>query len=255
MNPSIRREITVALRSFRLPGFAVVLLFFALLDPPIVKYMDRLMELAGAAGEIQIIMPPPTPAMALTQFLGDVSGIAVIVLIFLLMGIVAGEKATGVTEWVLTRPVTRSEYLTAKIVVWGVGIVVCTLGAGVITSLYTWSLLGSVGLPVVAAALAAITAYALFAAAATFVGSVVLNSQLAAGFTGVGVLFAGVLIKPLGSVLHIRRYLPHSLPELANQAVAGAISPAEVIPGIVCALAISFLLAVFAYRRFAAMQL
>lgn len=255
MNPSIRREITVALRSFRLPGFAVVLLFFALLDPPIVKYMDRLMELAGAAGEIQIIMPPPTPAMALTQFLGDASGIAVIVLIFLLMGIAAGEKATGVTEWVLTRPVTRSEYLTAKIVVWGVGIVVCTLGAGVITSLYTWSLLGSVGLPVVAAALAAITAYALFAAAATFVGSVVLNSQLAAGFTGVGVLFAGVLIKPLGSVLHIRRYLPHSLPELANQAVAGAISPAEVIPGIVCALAISFLLAVFAYRRFAAMQL
>jgi ABC-2 type transport system permease protein len=255
VNPSIRRELTVALRSFRLPGFAVVLLFFALLDPPIVKYMNRLMEWAGAAEQIQIIMPPPTPAMALTQFLGDASGIAVIVLIFLLMGIVAGEKANGVTEWVLTRPVTRSEYLTAKIMVWGVGIVVCTLAAGAIASLYTWSLLGPVSLTDIAAALAAITAYTIFAAAATFLGSVVLNSQLAAGFTGVGVVFAGVLIKPLGSLLHIKRYLPYSLPELANQAVAGAISPVEVIPGIVCALVISFLLMVFAYRRFAEMQL
>ena len=47
-----------------------------------------------------------------TQFLGD-EGRAVIVLVFL-PGNRRRERATGVTEWVLTRPVTRSEYLTAR---------------------------------------------------------------------------------------------------------------------------------------------
>lgn len=255
MNPSIRRELTVAFRSFRLPGLAVVFLFFALLDPPVIKYMDRLIEMIGGTEGLEITMPPPSPAMALAQFIGDLSGIGVLVLVFLLMGIVASEKATGVTEWVLTRPVTRREYLISKVLVWGTGIVVCTLAAGVVAWAYTWSLLGHVGFLSAGAAFVAVAVYALFISAATFAGSVALNSQLAAGLVGVGAVAAGVLIKPIGTALGLRRYLPYSLPDMANRAIGGAIAPLEIAPAVACSLVVSFLLLVYAFRRFGAMQL
>lgn len=255
MNASIRRELTVAFRSFRLPGFAMVLLFFAVLDPPIIKYMDKLIEQVGGAGDIQIIMPPPTPAMALTQFFTDVSGIGAFVLVLLLMGAVASERATGVTEWVLTRPVTRREYLDAKVWVWSIGVIACTLGAGLIAWLYTWSLLGPISFRAIAAALVALVSYVLFVTAITFTGSVVLKSQLAAGFVGIGGMFAGVLIKPISSRLGIGKYLPYSLPDLATRALEGATSIVDAVPAVVCALAVSALLLVYAYRRFANMQL
>lgn len=255
MNASVRRELTVALRSFRLPGFAIVLLFFALLDPPTVKYMDKLIEQLSGAGDIQIIMPTPTPAMALTQFLGDVSGIGAFALVLLLMGAVASERATGVTEWVLTRPVTRREYLDAKVWVWSIGVVACALVAGLIAWLYTWSLLGPVDFRGIAAALIALVSYLVFVAAITFTGSVMLKSQLAAGFVGIGGIFVGVLIKPIGSRLGIGRYLPYSLPDMGTRALDGAAGIADVLPAAVCALVVSALLLVYAYRRFASMQL
>lgn len=255
MSPSIRRELNVALRSFRLPGFAVALLFFALLDPPVIKYMNVILEQVGSAGGIQIAMPEPTPAMAMTQFITDVGGIGTFVAVIMLMGIVAAEKSNGATEWMLTRPVTRSEYLSAKVLVWAIGMIVCIFGAGLISWLYTWSLLGPVSFTDMATALVAVTAYVLFISAFTFVGSVVLNSQLAAGLVGVGAMFIGVFVNLIGNALDINRYLPYSLSDLAVKAVNSAISPVEILPAVVCALAIAYLLLVYCYRRFARMQL
>lgn|GEM_PF-404503 len=255
ISPSIRRELNIALRSFRLPGFGIALLFFALLDPPVIKYMNRILEQVGGAEEIQIIMPDPTPAMALTQFIGDVAGIGAFVAVVLLMGIVAAEKSNGVAEWVLTRPVTRSEYLSAKVCVWAVGITVCVFAAGIIAWLYTWSLLGPVSFSSMVTALVALSAYLLFISSFTFAGSVVLNSQLAAGLVGVGAMFAGAFVKLIGSRLGVREYLPYSLSDLAISAIEGTIAPLEVMPATLCALIVAFLLLAYAYRRFARMQL
>lgn len=255
MSPSIRRELNVALRSFRLPGLAIALLFFALLDPPVIKYMNVILEQVGSASEIQITMPDPTPEMALTQFVTDIGGIGAFVAVIMFMGIVAAEKSNGVTEWVLTRPVTRSEYLSAKVLVWAIGVTVCVFGSGIIAWLYTWSLLGPVSFANMATALVAIIAYILFILAFTFAGSVVLNSQFAAGLVGMGAIFAGVFVNFIAKALGINRYLPSSAGDLAMEAVSGAISPVEIVPPVVCALVVAFLLLVYSYRRFARMEL
>ena len=215
--------------------------------------MNVILEQVGSASEIQITMPDPTPEMALTQFVTDIGGIGAFVAVIMFMGIVAAEKSNGVTEWVLTRPVTRSEYLSAKVLVWAIGVTVCVFGSGIIAWLYTWSLLGPVSFANMATALVAIIAYILFILAFTFAGSVVLNSQFAAGLVGMGAIFAGVFVNFIAKA-SASTGISHSAGDLAMEAVSGAISPVEIVPQS-CALVVAFLLLVYSYRRFARMEL
>lgn len=171
--------------------------------------MNVILEQVGSASEIQITMPDPTPEMALTQFVTDIGGIGAFVAVIMFMGIVAAEKSNGVTEWVLTRPVTRSEYSRQR---YWCGRLASQYASLVPASLRgcTWSLLGPVSFANMATALVAIIAYILFILAFTFAGSVVLNSQFAAGLVGMGAIFAGVFVNFIAKALGINRYLPYA---------------------------------------------
>ena len=101
----ILKELRSNWRSFRYPAFLLVVTFFAILDPLMLKYMNEI--LANFATGIEIIAPDPTPEDAFLSYLSDVSQIGILVLIFMAMGSVAREKETGVTGWLLSKPISR----------------------------------------------------------------------------------------------------------------------------------------------------
>jgi len=205
----VRREIRQNWRTFRLPALYLIFLFLAVTDPLVTKYMGEI--LARSAHGITVIVPPPSPSQAMIQFLGDFIELGALVIIAITMGSVAGEKASGVTSFMLTKPVSRKSYIVAKILVLGGGAALGMVAATVLAWLYSWSLLGPISFSRIAwAALSAIL-YAEFILAVTFGASMAVDSYLGAGGIGLLTLF---LTSIAGSFLGnsaVGPYLPSTL--------------------------------------------
>lgn len=253
MTAMIMKEIRQAFRSFRFQSFILVLVFFALLDPPIIKYMDKIIE--GLVTDMQIILPPATPEMAYTQFLGDISSLGALVLVFIMMGAVAGEKSTGVSSWLLTKPVSRDQYLSSKLMTWSVGILLALFAAGFLSYAYTMSLLGPIEISRVIASLSGVSAYLLFIGAVTFFGSTAARTPMIAGVAGSVTMFSGSIFGLLLKSTRIYRYLPFSLTGSSLEIINGSSIPSKVIPGIAGTLILTGLITALSFVRFRNLEL
>ena len=69
--PLLKKELKEQLRTYRLLIITVVFLLFGLSTPLLLKYMPKLLELAGE--DIVINMPPPTALQALEEYAGTKS--------------------------------------------------------------------------------------------------------------------------------------------------------------------------------------
>lgn len=224
LQPLLRKESRQLWRSFQLPAFLLIVLFFALLDPLTARYQNELWR--RFAQGIEITLPPPTAAQALSDFIGDAASIGLFVLILITMGTIAQERESGVTEWLLTRPVSRRAYVLAKALVLGLGItatVALTMG---VASLYTWSLFGS--LPTLRQLLWAglgLLLHLLLGAAITLTASASMRSAWAAA--GIGFLFWAINGTSY-ALLHAStaaRFLPYAVAGRAAEVLAVAPTP------------------------------
>ena len=232
----MRNEWRQLWRSFQLPALALVLLFFALSDPLITRYQNELVKTFVAGQEIEIALPAPTPAQALTQFFGDVSQLGLFVLILVGMGIVAAEKENGLTGWMLTRPISRRAYLGEKIATLTLAVVALLAIGTTIAWAYTGSLLGTVPAGPLLWTLSGVTAYAILIVAFLVLASTVARSPWSAGGLTMLVLFANGLINALARQSAIGRFLPYRLisniPDILTRANAGSAGVAGAGPGL-----------------------
>src|SRR5665811_1041646 len=105
------REILRTWRIWVLPG---ILLFFALTGPVLARFTP---EIVGAVagdqlGKFQI--PTPTYLDAYTQWIKNLSQIALFALIITYGGIISTETKSGTAVLVLTKPVSRTAFIVAK---------------------------------------------------------------------------------------------------------------------------------------------
>lgn len=219
MRALILKEYRQGWRSFRIPAFFFVLLFFALLDPPTTKYMGEIMQ--WFADDFQIIFPEPTAVQAFTSFLSSVSQIGYWALIFISMGVVANEKQTGVAAWILTQPITRRDYVLAKFFVLSSAVIIGVIGSGLIAYLYCWSLLGSFPFLPALYSLFALSLYGMFLLSICFLGSILLRSSWGAGILTIAVMAGSSLLHLLSSRLEVLLYLPYGFVVFAQEAFTG----------------------------------
>jgi len=205
----LRLEWEQGWRSYRLTSLLIVAVFFALLDPPSVKYMPQLLEQLG--GGFQIIAPEPTPAMSYINYLGDLSQLGALVAIIIAMGAVAQERDRGVTGWILATPVRRAQYLGAKVIVLLAGIAGAAAAGSALCYAYTGTLIGWPDPVGAAAAALDVGVYVLFVGQATLAASSLFRSQYAAGGMGIGVMFGTWLLGVLLGRTAIGSYLPNHL--------------------------------------------
>ncbi|WP_018758647.1 ABC transporter permease [Paenibacillus terrigena] len=110
-----RKEMLEMARSYKWIWVPMVFLLLGVMQPVTTYYMPEILKHAGnmPAGTI-ITMPTPTAGEVLAQTLNQFGTIGVLVLVLSMMGIVSGERQSGVTSLIFTKPVSFIAYMTAK---------------------------------------------------------------------------------------------------------------------------------------------
>lgn len=195
----LRKELLEQWRTRRMLVVAIVFAALGIGSPLLARYTPELVK-ALAGDQFQIVVPPPTAADAVSQFLKNLGQAGVLTAILLAMGSVAVEKERGTAALLLTKPLSRGAFLLAKLLAVAVTLLVGLVAAGIGGYYYTAILFESLP-PLGWAAMTGLLLLSLVAyAALTFFGSVLARSSLAAAGIGIGALVVLAILSALPSI-------------------------------------------------------
>jgi len=195
----LRKELLEQWRTARLPVIASVFVLIGLSSPLVARFTPEILKALGG-DQFEIVLPPPTTADAVDQFLKNVGQLGAFVAILLPMSAVAAEKERGTAALLLTKPASRGAFLAAKLVA-----IAATLGVSVALAAagaWFYTLVLFEPLPIGGFAAAAVLEWlALIAyASITFLGSTLGRSALAAAGLGIVGLFGLGIVSVLPNV-------------------------------------------------------
>ena len=241
----LRKEWREALATNRVLITLVFFGLFGLLSPATAKYTPELLKSLGNG--IQVIVPTPTVADALDQFIRNIAGNGVFASILLAMGAVAREKERGTAALVLTKPLSRAAFLAAKVsmvaVLLGLGVAV----SGLLMQIYTLLLFGQALGPGFGVTCLLIWLLLLAFALCTFLGSVLVRSQIVAAGIGIASL---VVLSLLANFPALAQWTPSGLlgPARAFGLALAASNAAQPIIGCLALVVVTCGLAWLAFR-------
>jgi ABC-2 type transport system permease protein len=184
------KELKELARSYKLLFIPVVYAVLGLGQPLAYKLLPQLMKSGMTnlppGAEFNIPIPPPGQivASAISQF----TQLGILMLILAAMGTIAGERNSGVAATVLTKPVSRLQYLAAKITSYSVLAALSLLVGMVTTAYYTHFLIGPVNWSDAALGTVLYLPYLLLAVFVTVFFSTFMRSPVAAGGTSAVIL-------------------------------------------------------------------
>jgi len=135
------KEWLEAKRNFKLLWIPLVFILLGIMQPVSSYFLPDILEKAGDLPEGAVIdIPLPTSAEVIVSTLSQFNQIGVLILTLAFMGIVAGERNSGVQEMILVKPVAFGFYITAK---WLTAVVLGLFSffLGMLAALYYTSLL------------------------------------------------------------------------------------------------------------------
>jgi ABC-2 type transport system permease protein len=198
----LRKELSEAWRTRRLPIIALLFLVVGIISPLTARYLNEI--LAAALGDqLPMVLPEPTAVMALEQLQKNLGQFGALAAIALAMGSVSGELDRGTAALVLAQPATRTAFLVAKLVAIALVLAVCTVLAVAVAWIYTAILFEP--LPAGGWVAYAVLAWlALLAwAAITFLASTATGSTTAAAGLGFVALIGLSILAVIPAVDHV----------------------------------------------------
>ncbi len=122
----LAKEFREQWRTWKMIVFMAVFLITGIISPVLAKYTPELLKSipnlpAGLAG----IIPTPTMADSVAQYLKNTEQFGVLLVVLLTMGVMAQEKERGTAAMLLTKPVSRSAVVLAK---WLTGMTIVLAG-------------------------------------------------------------------------------------------------------------------------------
>ena len=213
-----RKEAREILRTWRIWVLPGILLFFALTGPVLARFTP---EIVGALAGDQLkglLIPTPTYHDAYTQWIKNLSQIALFALIIIYGSIISSERRSGTAVLVLTKPVSRTAFIIAKAAVHSAFLAILVVAG----SLLTWGLTAAVfrqapGSALWSSALVWLVFGVLFITLMTLL-SVLIGSAAGAAGAGLGtyaLVSIAAIWKPLGT------YLPAALATVPSSLAAG----------------------------------
>jgi ABC-2 type transport system permease protein len=110
-----------------------VFALFGLLSPLLAYFTPQLLSSIEGAEQFAELVPTPTTADALGQYIRNITQFGFIIAVLLGMGAVAGEKEKGTAAMVLSKPLPRWAFVLSKFVaqatVYLLGFVLAAVGA------------------------------------------------------------------------------------------------------------------------------
>jgi len=137
----LKKEIYEYIKTPKLLILGAAFIFFAMSSPLLAKYMNEI--LASVASDLDITFPDPTLNDAWVQFFKNMHTIAMIIFLIVMTGTVAHEKSKGSIALVLSKNVSRFEFLSAKFVSGALVMTVLTFISILLGAFYTNRLFGA----------------------------------------------------------------------------------------------------------------
>lgn len=242
---ALRKELIEQWRSYRLIVVGAVLLIFGFASPLLAKYAPEMLRLAlPQGGEILKLIPPPTAADAVAQYLKNMSQFGILLAVLMAMGAVAQEKDKGTAALMLVKPMPRGVFLAAKMVALGLTFALGIALAGVACYYYTLLVFEVLSLPAWLALNGLLLLFILVYVALTLLCSTLSQSQVVSGALAFGFL---VVLSSLGALPRLGDWMPGRLTTWAGSLFTGggeAAWPAVAVSGglIVVALLAAWLI-------------
>ena len=237
----LRKELLEQWRSYRLLIVGAVLLLFGLASPLLAQYAPELLRLALPEGDaIVALIPPPTVADAVSQYLKNITQFAVLLAVLMAMGSVAQEKDKGTAGLMLVKPIPRSVFVVAKFLALGLTFASGILLAAIAGYYYTLLLFEPLDIAAWLGLNALLLVFILVYVALTLLCSTLTESQVVSGGLALGFV---VILSGLGAVPRLGEYMPGQLNTWAAGLVMANVEPAWAALGISIGLIIAALVA------------
>ena len=111
---ALRKELLYQWRTKRLLILCAVFIVFGMISPLLAEFTPQLLNSIEGAEQFADLIPEPTVADAVGQYVKNITQFGFILAILLGMGAVAGEKEKGTAAMILSKPLPRWAYLTSK---------------------------------------------------------------------------------------------------------------------------------------------
>ncbi|HEY91996.1 MAG TPA: ABC transporter permease subunit [Dehalococcoidia bacterium] len=188
----LKKEIKEQLRTHKLLIVTAVFLLFGFATPLLIKYMPQLLEAAGEGIIIQ--MPEPSAAMAIGEYAGTIVQFGVLVAVLMLMGAVSRERERGLAAIILSKPVSRGAYITAKFLATASSFIVALVLGSAACWIYSILLIGPASLPAFLGLNVLAALFFMFCLSVTLLCSSMFRNQLLAGGIALAILIIQALL-------------------------------------------------------------
>jgi ABC-2 type transport system permease protein len=250
----LKKEFKELWRTSRVLIVVIAFLLLGMQGPIVAKILPDLLKNASTNIQgMQIIVPEQKAMDALASYFSQMSFMPILVLILVGMGTLAAERERGTQVFVLTKPVTRTQFILSKYFAY-LGLIIGAVALTTLAVLYYTILLFDSSFDMGAYLMLNLTllSYLAFILAMIILCSSFFKNSVAAG----GVAFLVYLVISLGS-----RFLPNwpkYLPEVVFDAIAphsmlaGTTSPTELLLPILVGFALAAVIltvACYTYER------
>jgi len=242
----LAKEFREQWRTWKMIVFLAVFLITGIISPVLAKYTPELLKMipnlpAGLAN----IIPTPTLADSVAQYLKNTEQFGILLVILLTMGVMAQEKERGTAAMLLTKPVSRSAVVLAKWLA-GMSIVVAGLIAdGLACLAYTAVLFEPIPFGAFWALNLLLLVYLGVYLTVALMASTLARTQTIAAVGAFGGL---IVLAILGSIPRLSDYMPGQLVNWGNSLVLKG--DANAWPALIVSAGIIVLALVIACLRF-----
>jgi ABC-2 type transport system permease protein len=218
----IRKEIMEQFRTRRFIAVLVVLVAFGMMSPLLAKFMPEIFKMVPDAEQIAAIIPPPTVADAIAQYVKNIGLFSGLLALLLTMGAVAVEKEKGTAAMLLVKPLPRGTFILAKFIGLTFTFSVAILLAAVSAYYYTLYLFEPLNILHFLALNGLMLVSIMFYIAVTLLFSTLIKSQIVAGGCAVGLL---LVLSLIGTIPGLNRFLPDQLTVWGTALLLGDATP------------------------------
>ena len=110
-----QKEILEMWRNFKWIWVPITFILLGVKEPLTSYYLPQIIKSFGGLPEGAVIeIPPPTAGAVLASGLSQYSTIGVLIIVLGTMGVIAGERKSGVAAMILVKPVSYFSYVTSK---------------------------------------------------------------------------------------------------------------------------------------------
>lgn len=173
-------------RTWRGPVLLVLFLFFGLVSPLTARYLADILDRFGG-GELQVTVPDPVPADGLTQYLGNIHQIGLLLVIVVAASGLAIDASPDVSAFFRTRVTSLSRLIITRMAVYACAATIAFI-AGALASWYeTAVLLGALPVAGMIAGVVLSLGYYSFIVAVVALSASVARSALAVSALAFGI--------------------------------------------------------------------